>query len=56
MAIIARKIQDIKTAAQHAKEIVNELLIVNLDLIFRQHKTFLENILQNTTLMACLKI
>jgi hypothetical protein len=56
MGIIAKQVRDTKEVASHAENIVNELLIVFISTMNRQLKTFSENTLQNTTLMACSRI
>lgn len=55
MGIISKQVKEIRTAAQHAETIVDELLIVII-YWFRPSKTFSESILQNTTMMECSKI
>jgi hypothetical protein len=52
MFILAKAVKEAKDAVDHADQIINELLVVNYSL-FRLYKTFSENILPNTTLMAC---
>ena len=53
LGIIAKQLSELKDVAGHAEQVVNQMLIVLLFANFRHVKTFLENILQNTTLMEC---
>jgi len=52
MSILAKCIKEVKDAAEHADQVVNELLIV-FSLLFRPCKIFSGSIPQNITLMEC---
>ena len=52
MGILSKAVKDARDAAEHAEQIVNELLIVSM-LWLRPCKIFLENTHPSTTLMEC---